>query len=238
MECQKCRFLNPEGAKFCIECGDPMEFHCPKCGAITPGAGKFCLACGHKLDEEVDIGRESTKPKGERKHITVFFSDMSGYTAMSEHLDPEDVKEISSHIFARISEVIDKYEGFVEKFVGDAVMALFGVPKAHEDDPVRAIRAAREIHDLVKALSPELEEKVGRPLSMHTGINTGLVVTGELNMVKGTHGVAGDTVNLAARLSNLGKEGDILVGPDTHAQAEGYFDFEKMEPKKRWWRRK
>jgi class 3 adenylate cyclase/tetratricopeptide (TPR) repeat protein len=168
--------------------------------------------------------------EAERKHVTVLFSDMSGYTAMSERLDPEDVKEITSRIFGQISKVIGKYEGFVEKFVGDAVMALFGVPKTHEDDPVRAIRAAREIHDLVEALSPELEERVGRPLSMHTGINTGLVVTGEVDMEKGTHGVAGDSINLASRLSGLAKEGEILVAPDTYRQAEGYFTFEILEP--------
>jgi hypothetical protein len=91
------------------------------------------------------------------------------YTAMSEKLDPEEVKEIMSRIFGEIAQVVTKYEGFIEKFVGDAVMALFGVPKAHEDDPVRAILAAREIHDLVEAMSPGLEKKIGRPISMYTG---------------------------------------------------------------------
>ena len=82
-------------------------------------------------------------------------------------------------------------------------MALFGVPKAHEDDPIRAIRAAREIHELVDSMSPEVEKSIGRPISMHTGINTGLVVTGEVDMEKGTHGVAGDTINLASRLQAI-----------------------------------
>jgi class 3 adenylate cyclase len=151
---------------------------------------------------------------------------------MSERLDPEDVKEITSEIFGRISQIVSKYDGFIEKFVGDAVMALFGVPKAHEDDPVRAIMAAREIHDLVQDTGPELREKVGKPLSMHTGINTGLVVTGEVNMEKGTHGVAGDAINLASRLGSLAKAGEIIVGPDTYRQAAGYFTFEVMEPTK------
>ena len=86
---------------------------------------------------------------GERKHVTVLFSDLSGYTTMSEKLDPEEVKEIVGRIFGQIKAVIAKYEGFIEKFAGDAVMAIFGVPQSHEDDPVRAIKAAREIHDLV-----------------------------------------------------------------------------------------
>jgi class 3 adenylate cyclase len=113
--------------------------------------------------------------------------------------------------------LFDKYEGFVEKFAGDAVMALFGATEAHEDDPVRAIKAAREIHNQVNYLSPQYEERIEQPLVMHSGINTGLVVTGEVNLEKGTHGVAGDTINVAARLSSLGMADDILVGPDTRS---------------------
>ena len=250
MKCPKCQADNPETRKFCRECGAKLLLICVQCGSENLPGDKFCGECGHTLaklkeappidyDQPQAYAPESqtdtipTTPsriEGERKHVTVLFSDMSGYTAMSERLDPEDVKEITSRIFGRISKVIGKYDGFVEKFIGDAVMALFGVPKAHEDDPVRAIRAAREIHDLVEALSPELEERVGRPLSMHTGINTGLVVTGEVDMEKGTHGVAGDSINLASRLSGLAKPGEILVAPDTYRQAEGYFTFEALEP--------
>ncbi|MCK5416904.1 MAG: AAA family ATPase, partial [Desulfobacterales bacterium] len=173
----------------------------------------------------------SPKPiASERKHVTALFSDLSGYTAMSEILDPEEVKEITGKIFDEISKIIGKYEGFVEKFAGDAVMALFGATEAHEDDPVRAIKAAREIHNLVNSLSPQYEERIEQPLVMHTGINTGLVVTGDINLEKGTHGVAGDTINMAARLSDLGNAGEILVGPDTYFQSEGYFDFKELEP--------
>ncbi|PQP34435.1 hypothetical protein C6A37_07810, partial [Desulfobacteraceae bacterium SEEP-SAG9] len=133
-------------------------------------------------------------------------------------------------IFGEISKVIVTYEGFVEKFVGDAVMALFGVPEAHEDDPVRAIRVAREIHDLADSLSPEMEKRIGQPFSMHTGINTGLVVTGDVDLKIGTHGVAGDTINLASRLSSLAKAGEILVSPNTYRQGEGHFTFESLGP--------
>ena len=226
MKCPKCQFDNREGVKFCEECGTSLELECPNCGArVSPGR-KFCGECGQKLEREEVI--ESIEPsiEGERKHVTVLFSDLSGYTAMSERFDPEEVKEIMSRIFGEIAQVVTKYEGFIEKFIGDAVLVLFGVPKAHEDDPVRAIRAAKEIHALVEAMNPQLEERAGQPLSMHTGINTGLVVTGELDLEKGTYGVAGDTINVASRLTDLARPGEILVGPETYRQAEGHFTFE------------
>lgn len=230
MKCPKCQFENEEGAKFCLECGEGLELKCPQCGKALPLLAKFCNECGQRLDEAVETQEKVPATDSARKHVTVLFSDLSGYTAMTERLDPEEVKEIMSRIFGEITQVIAKYEGFIEHFIGDAVMAVFGVPKAHEDDPVRAIKAAREIHDIVEAISPELEERVGRPLSMHSGINTGLVVTGEVDVEKGTHGITGDTINLAARFQGLAKEGETLVGQDTYRQAKGYFSFEELEP--------
>jgi class 3 adenylate cyclase len=203
---------------------------CPRCQFVNPEDFQFCGKCGHRFGESAEIERTVTEAEGERKHVTVLFSDLSGYTAMCERLDPEEVKEIMSRIFGDIAQIVTKYEGFVEKFIGDAVMALFGVPKAHEDDPVRAIRAAGEINDLVETLSPQLEEKIGKPLSMHSGINTGLVVTGEVDLEKGTHGVAGDTINLAARFCGLANPGEIVVGQDTCRQAEGHFTFTALDP--------
>ncbi len=242
MECPNCQFDNREEAVFCLECGAELGIKCPNCEKTLPPRAKFCDTCGldlkqpPKLESQIPEpapDKETPSPKpiaSERKHVTALFSDLSGYTAMSEILDPEEVKEITGKIFDEISKIIGKYEGFVEKFAGDAVMALFGATEAHEDDPVRAIKAAREIHNLVNSLSPQYEERIEQPLVMHTGINTGLVVTGDINLEKGTHGVAGDTINMAARLSDLGNAGEILVGPDTYFQSEGYFDFKELEP--------
>jgi class 3 adenylate cyclase/tetratricopeptide (TPR) repeat protein len=230
MKCPKCQFDNEKGSKYCNECGYQLSFVCPECGKINFNGSNFCSKCGRELERIDKQNRKAHETESERKHVTVLFSDLSGYTAMSEKLDPEEVKEITSRIFSEVSQVISKYEGFVEKFVGDAVMALFGVPKTHEDDPVRAIKAAREIHDIVAAISPEVEKRIGQPISMHTGINTGLVVTGEVDMVKGTHGVAGETINLASRLSSLAKVDEIIVGSDTYRQAEWHFTFETLEP--------
>jgi class 3 adenylate cyclase len=229
MKCPECQFENRKGAKFCKDCGAKMELACPNCGvSYTPGS-KFCDECGHSLAQESHIENGEPASEGERKHVTVLFSDLSGYTTMSEKLDPEELKEIMNRIFNQIKQVIQKYEGFIEKFAGDAVMAIFGVPQAHEDDPVRAIKAAEEIHDLVEKMNPELEKKTVRPLSMHSGINTGLVITGEINPEKGTHGVTGDALNLASRLSDQAQAGEILVGQNTYHRAEGYFTFKSLE---------
>jgi len=233
MKCPECQFENRKGAKFCKECGNSLELTCPKCESITDPGSKFCDACGQSLSEITEPEPVIPGAEGERKHITVLFSDLSGYTTMSERLDPEELKEIMSRIFGEIAQVVTRFEGFIEKFIGDAVMALFGVPKAHEDDPIRAIKVAREIHELVDALSPEVQKRIGQPISMHTGINTGLVVTGKIDLEKGTHGVAGDAINIASRLSNLANEGEILVGPDTYRQAEGYSPFAAVQVQER-----
>jgi class 3 adenylate cyclase/tetratricopeptide (TPR) repeat protein len=235
MKCQKCQTDNPDTQKFCGECGAQLELECPQCGIANPPQYKFCGECGQNLSGEVEKKPAETEHKapeaeGERKHVTVLFSDLSGYTSMSEKMDPEEVKELMNRIFGRITRVVHNYSGFIEKFAGDAVMAIFGVPRAHEDDPIRAIKAAREIHDLVAELSPAVEKKIGQSLSMHSGINTGLVVTGEVNPDKGTHGVSGDVLNLASRLSDKALPGEILIGQNIYHRAEGYFDVEDLEP--------
>jgi len=238
MKCPKCQFENIEKTKFCGKCGAKLENICPYCKYENPINYEYCGECGQTLKtvrpESIPSLSEKETPTPtitdqERKHVTVMFSDLSGYTAMTEKLDPEEVKEIMDRIFGKISQVVVKYEGFIEKFVGDAVMAIFGIPKTHEDDPVRAIRAAREIHNLVKEISPSLEKTISRPLYMHTGINTGLVVAKEIDFEKGTHGVLGDTINIASRISGLAKTDEIIVGADTYLHAEDYFEFKKKK---------
>lgn len=163
MKCPKCQFENPDGAKFC-NCGSKLAIACVKCGKLNPAGSEFCNECGHKLTEGLEAETLTAESEAERKQVTVLFSDLSGYTAMSEKLDPEELKEMMSRIFGEIARIVTKYEGFIEKFIGDAVVALFGVPRAHEDDPVRAIRAARAIYDLVAAISDRLDIRGGEPL--------------------------------------------------------------------------
>ena len=177
MQCPQCQFENREEAQFCSECGHKFELSCPKCGNSIRPSSKFCDGCGCKLESPlktfdnvlatespplqtvVDIKPNDVAPiVGERKHVTVLFSDLTGYTAMSEKLDPEEVKEFTSRIFGEISKIVANYDGFIEKYAGDAVMAIFGVPQAHEDDPIRAVKVACKIHELVDRISPEVEE--------------------------------------------------------------------------------
>jgi class 3 adenylate cyclase len=228
MKCPRCQFENEEESKFCLECGEKLEFQCSQCGKILPLTAKFCNGCGHQLEKVSEAEKAVPLIESERKHVTVLFSDLSGYTAMSEKLDPEEVKEITRRIFGEISQRVAKYDGFIEKYAGDAVLVLFGVPEAHEDDPIRAIKVARKAHECVEAISLEIRNKIGEPISMHSGINTGLVVTGEVDMERGTHGVAGDTINVASRLCGLAKPGEIWVDADTYRQSEGHFTFEAL----------
>ena len=167
----------------------------------------------------------------ERKLITSLFVDISGYTTFSERLDPEEVKDLVSNIFGEIAQIVIKYEGHIETFAGDQVMAFFGVPRAHEDDPVRAVKTASEIHQVVRRISLKVLETIGQPLWVHIGINTGLAVTGHFDFEKAAaHHIAGDAVNVASRLCTLAKPGETLVGQATYAQAEGFFDFEPLKP--------
>jgi class 3 adenylate cyclase/tetratricopeptide (TPR) repeat protein len=205
---------------------------CPKCEFENPAGANFCNKCGARLICQPEVTISRPIPDAERKRVTALFSDLSGYTAITEKLDPEEVGQITGRIIDGIKAIVGTYEGFIEKFAGDGVLILFGVPRSHEDDPLRAIRAAKEVHGFVEQLSPQYEKKIGRSLSMHSGINTGLVVSGEIDPQKGTHSVTGDTINVASRLSDLAEAGDILVGAETYKASKGQFTFETLEPTK------
>ena len=200
---------------------------CPSCNAIIQLQAKYCMECGSQLYDH--DGEVLIPTKGERKLVTIMFSDLSGYTSMTERLDPEDVKKIMDHIFGKIIRIIKYYEGFIEKLIGDAVMAVFGMPTVHEDDPIRAIKAALDMHSAVKKISPQFEEMIGQPLFLHTGINTGLVVTGKYDVDKGIHGLTGDAINLASRLEGIAQNDEIGIGPETYNLTRNFFVFDKIK---------
>lgn len=204
--------------------------NCPKCQNSNPPNAKFCMECGAALHPDIKTSPSAPPRESERKRITALFSDLSGYTAMTERLDPEEVKEITNRVFVEIKEIVKKYEGSIEMFAGDGILALFGVPITHGDDPLRAIQAAQDIHAFVEKLSPLYEAKVGRSLLMHSGINTGLAVTADMDPEKGTNSVTGDAINLASRFSDLAGSGDILIGAETFRACQGQFSFEELNP--------
>ncbi|MGZ5131485.1 MAG: adenylate/guanylate cyclase domain-containing protein [Caldimonas sp.] len=227
MPCARCDADNPAGARFCSACGAGLQAACPHCGAVLQGGQRFCNGCGH----EIVAAPPSAAELGERRHATVMFSDLTGYTALNEAADPEEVEAIMGRIKAEAATVIERHGGTVNQFVGDEIMALFGVPLARRDDPRRAVAAALELHDAVARLVAELEPGPGRPaLSMHTGINTGLVVARRSDARAGDYALTGDAVNVAARLCSLAGPGEVLVGADTWQQVSDHFEAEAGAP--------
>jgi len=227
MPCARCDADNPAGARFCSACGSPLPVGCPGCGAPIQDGQRFCNACGVELAAAAPTAVEP----GERRHATVMFSDLSGYTALNEAMDPEEVEALMGGIKAEATAVIERHGGTVNQFVGDEIMALFGVPLARRDDPRRAVAAALELHAAVDRLLARLGPAPGRPsLSMHTGINTGLVVVRRSDARAGTYALTGDAVNTAARLRSLAGPGQVLVSADTWQQVADHFEADEGAP--------
>ena len=245
MQCPKCKFDNREEAKFCKECGAKLELACPECSAGFIPPSKFCDECGYDLSKPFvpkeslessqqpdmlpDTSGPAVFPEGERRQATVVFSDLSGYTAMNEQLDPEEVEGIMGRIKEEAVGIVESYGGIVNQFVGDEILALFGIPTAHEDDPLRAVKAATELHKMVRQMSSEVEGRIGKPLTMHTGINTGLIVTNLRDDRDGLYGITGETVNTGARLKSQAESDDILVSPETKKLIAPYFETIALE---------
>jgi len=190
---------------------------CPECDFENPAGFAFCGRCGARL---------SVIPAEERRLVTVLFADVVGFTALSEHRDPETVRQAMNLYFAALSREVERLEGIVEKYVGDAVLAIFGAPHAHEDDPERAIRAALAMQDTLDRLQPELSRLMGQGFQMRIGIHTGEVVAGEVYARRQRdYIVTGDSVNLAARLQTAAPPGGILVSESTYSRAHAAFEF-------------
>jgi class 3 adenylate cyclase/tetratricopeptide (TPR) repeat protein len=181
---------------------------CPTCGFENAASVKFCAECGQKLL------RASAGAAEVRRTVTVLFADVTGSTALGERLDPESLRALMGRYFAAMKEVIERHGGTVEKFIGDAVMAVFGIPTIHEDDALRAVRAAAEIRGTLAALNDELQQSRGFAIIFRTGVNTGEVVAGDPSA--GNTFVTGDTVNTAARLEQAAKPRQILLGESTY----------------------
>jgi len=255
MKCLKCQFENPEGLKFCGECGAKLERVCPKCNSTNPAQFKFCGECGHNLtlpsippkelsfDEKLKkiqkylpkgitekILSQRDRIEGERKQVTVMFCDMEGFTSLSEKLGPEEMYTLMDQVYEVLIHKVHDYEGTVNEMTGDGIMALFGAPIALEDAPQRAIRSALAIHREINKFSDQLKsQKKIPPLRMRIGIHTGPVVVGILgNDLRVDFKAVGDTVNLASRMEGLADPGTTYVTEDTFKLTEGLFRFESL----------
>jgi class 3 adenylate cyclase/tetratricopeptide (TPR) repeat protein len=194
---------------------------CPNCGRESPDDFAFCPACGQPLTAPAP-GREV------RKTVTVVFCDVTGSTALGERLDPESLRDVQARYFEAMRAAIERHGGTVEKYAGDAVMAVFGIPQLHEDDALRAARAAADMREALAALNKELERDRGVTIQVRIGVNTGEVVAGA--SATGPAIVTGDAVNVAARLEQHAGPGEILLGEPTYRLVREAVEAEPVEP--------
>jgi class 3 adenylate cyclase/tetratricopeptide (TPR) repeat protein len=225
-----------------MACGATLERRCESCGEKVPEGARFCMACGGPLDQ-VDatsgqaatqaVGDETDEPSvalasptlDERRTVTVLFADLSGYTAVAARLDPESVKRQLERILGRLGEEVVAYGGYVDKFIGDNVMAIFGAPVAHGDDPERAVRAGLGMQGAMGEVNEPLAAQHGVKFELCVGINTGEVLAGQ---VGDSYTVIGDTVNVAARLQAAARPGSVTVGETTYRATREAIDYSAL----------
>src|SRR5499426_4526379 len=233
MLCPSCRTDNPPANRFCDQCGTPLEARCPRCNAEVRAGARFCGACGHSLaaPQPAAAPGPATQPtrtiaaytpkhladkvlkarsaiEGERRQVTVLFADIAGFTTLAEGRDPEDIHQVIDRCFELITAEVHRFEGTINQYTGDGVMALFGAPVAHEDSPRRAVHAALGIQRALRAYAEELQAQRGLALQMRLGLNTGLVVVGKIgDDLRMDYTAVGDTTNLAARMQQMARPG-------------------------------
>ena len=249
--CPNCGSDNPNGVNVCRKCAVPLARACRTCGFENPGNFKFCGNCGTSLNaaplpatagperaraaspiptvlaEKITSARKQIE--GERRTVTVLFSDISGYTGIAEKLDPEQVYEIIDSTLKAFADEIYRHEGTIDKLMGDGLMALFGAPIAHEDDPARAVYAALGMQDALRRINVDLEERFGIALKVRIGLNSGLVVVGSIGSdLRMEYTALGDTVNVASRLQSVAEPGTIVASRSVYEQTEPLFDYREL----------
>jgi len=248
MICPECNAENRDDANFCTQCGTILQYVCDRCFTIAQKGDVYCSKCGSRLlsSDTINIEKsdfpaknfqnvvassQENRVSSERKNVTVLFADLTGFTAMSEKLDPEEVTTIMNTCLDIMGKSIQEYEGYIDKFIGDAVMAIFGAPITHENDPELAIRAALQMRNRIAEFNKSLPIKLEKPLSLHIGINTGLVIAGNMGSDKKMdYTVMGDTVNLSSRLESKASAGKIFISAYTYNLTKYLFEFIELEP--------
>src|SRR5712691_10878024 len=221
MQCLQCQTENKTGQKFCAACGQTLALPCPQCTFVNDPHDRFCGGCGQLLAPSLTptgvptSTSQSYTPRhladqilamrsaleGERKQVTVLFADVVGFSTLAGPLDPEDVHALMDGCFEILTQQVHRYEGTINQFTGDGIMALFGAPLTHEDHAVRALHAALGIQAALQDYRDEVQQRWGVPVQMRLGVNTGLVVVGRIgDDLRMDYTAQGDTTNLAARL--------------------------------------
>ena len=224
VKCEACGGSNPPDFQFCSSCGTSLGRRCPTCRSPVGAAARFCGVCGSALGERP--APPADQEIEERKVVTVVFADLTASTELAARLDPEDLRAVLRPFFEAMVDEIRRFDGTVEKFIGDAIVAVFGVPASHEDDPVRAVRAALSMHRRLEVLNPQLAASQGVELAMRIGVNTGEVVTA--TGVDQSSLVTGEPVNIAARFQALADPGGTVVGERTYRDAQHVIQFRSI----------
>lgn len=246
--CSKCGASNESEMRVCVHCAASLGNFCAACGFENPAGFKFCGQCGANLQQAAaptpGLSPLPVRPRpvlptelaakvqaarggaGERREVTVLFADLHGFTGLSERLDPEEVYTLINRCLQRFVEIIYTYEGSLDKFTGDGLMALFGAPVAVENHAERACRAALEMQAVLDTISRELEPSLGRKFQLRIGLNSGAVIAGTVGSdLRMDYTVIGDTVNVASRLESLAEPGSVLVSQTVFEQAKPFCDF-------------
>ena len=246
MKCLACGSDNGAARKFCRACGVALAPTCQRCGSPNEIGDRFCGECGASLAVESPETQPAPptprtpaetqpvsdfRPDEERRPVTILFADIVGFTSLSERLDAEDVRDLTTECFRRLVAEATIFGGMVDKFIGDAVMVLFGAPSAHEDDPLRAARAALAMQSALERFNAEIEPVRGFRLALRIGIESGEVVTG-LRDVNGVHEYTaiGDAVNVAARLQSATEPRTVMIGPNTARHVRRMLRLTPVEP--------
>ena len=250
MKCPKCQSENRADARFCDECGEKLELACSTCGRTNRATAKFCDGCGQPLMTTTAPPLDYSRPnsytprflaekilttrssvEGERKLVTVLFADVANFTTISEKLDPEEIHGIMNGCFKILMDEIHKYEGTINQFTGDGVMALFGAPLAHEDHAVRACHASLAIQHALSRYGEKLKQECKLDFKMRIGLNSGPVVVGAIgDDLRMDYTAIGDTINLASRMESAAQPGSILVSGHTQRLARDFFTFSSLGP--------